>query len=65
MRDLRCMSYLGKGNATIIVAGCQDIMLKIDVEKGKIVEQVSSQLGKNVFHFWLNSFRFRPSMNIR
>ena len=45
MRDLRCMSYLGKDNSTIIVAGCQDVMLKIDVEKGRIVEEVDIRFG--------------------
>ena len=40
MRDLRCMSFLGKDNVFIIVAGCQDVMLKIDVEKGRVVEKV-------------------------
>ena len=40
MRDLRCMSYLCKDHNHIIVAGCQDTMLKIDVEKGRIVETV-------------------------
>lgn len=40
MKDLRCMSYMSKGNAEILVAGCQDVMFKIDVEKGRIVEEV-------------------------
>ena len=34
------MSYLGKDNATIVVAGCQGVMLKIDIEKGRVVQEV-------------------------
>ena len=40
MKDLRCMSFLGRDQARIVVAGCQDVMFKIDIEKGTIVEQV-------------------------
>jgi PAB-dependent poly(A)-specific ribonuclease subunit 2 len=42
MQDLRCMSYTGKGKETnqILVAGWQDQMFLIDVEKGTIVKQV-------------------------
>jgi hypothetical protein len=40
MDDLRCMGYMGTDNAFIIVAGCQGTMLKIDVEKGRVVERV-------------------------
>ena len=44
MKDLRCMSYLGKDNAMIIAAGCQDVMFKIDIEKGRVVEEVISNI---------------------
>lgn len=40
MKNLSCMSYLGKGNAFIVVAGCQSTMSKIDIERGRIVEEV-------------------------
>lgn len=40
MTDLRCMSYIGKDHAHVIVAGCQDVMLKINVEKGQVVAVV-------------------------
>ena len=40
MKNLSCMSYIGKGNAFIVVAGCQGIMLKVDIERGRIVEEV-------------------------
>lgn len=40
MKDLRCMSFTSKGTLEILVAGCQDAMFKIDVEKGRIVEEV-------------------------
>ena len=44
MKDLCCMSYLGKDNAFIIAAGRQDKMFKIDIEKGQIVEEVKCRL---------------------
>lgn len=34
------MSYTNKGNLEILVAGMQDYMFVIDVEKGAIVKQV-------------------------
>lgn len=40
MRDLRCMSFTSKGTAEIIVAGMQDTMLVIDLNKGDVVKQV-------------------------
>lgn len=40
MRDLRCIGYMGKENAFVAVAGCQDTMLKIDIEKGAVVSKV-------------------------
>lgn len=40
MTDLRCMSYMGKGQDQLLVAGCQNIMLRIDVAKGKVLEEV-------------------------
>ncbi|KAI9702842.1 MAG: poly(A)-specific ribonuclease [Candelina mexicana] len=42
MRDLRCMSYTSRGPSEILVAGCQSIMYKIDVERGRILEEVST-----------------------
>lgn len=40
MQDLRCMSFVGKEQNHLVVAGCQNGMLKIDVERGKILEIV-------------------------
>lgn len=42
MKDLRCMSFTSKGTAEIIVAGLQDMMLVIDLNKGEVVKQVST-----------------------
>ncbi|KAL9037628.1 MAG: hypothetical protein Q9180_003610 [Flavoplaca navasiana] len=39
MTDLKCMSFFGKNSSEILVAGCQSVMYKIDVEKGVIVQQ--------------------------
>ena len=36
------MSYMGKDYDTIIAAGCQNVMLKVDVEKGRVIEKVRS-----------------------
>lgn len=44
MTRLSCMSYLGKDSPEILVAGYQNIMYKIDVEKGQIIQEVSSSL---------------------
>ncbi|KAH8816153.1 PAB-dependent poly(A)-specific ribonuclease subunit PAN2 [Xylogone sp. PMI_703] len=40
MRDLRCMSYTSKGTSEILVAGVQDQMFTIDVDKGTITKQI-------------------------
>ncbi|KAL2069699.1 hypothetical protein VTL71DRAFT_14378 [Oculimacula yallundae] len=40
IKDLRCMSYTNKGTGEIIVAGLQDQMFVIDVEKGVITKQI-------------------------
>lgn len=40
MTALQCMSFLGKDASEILLAGCQNVMYKIDVEKGVIVQQV-------------------------
>lgn len=40
MTRLSCMSFLGKDSPEILVAGCQSIMYKIDMEKGQIVQEV-------------------------
>lgn len=42
-KDLKCMNFTSKGTREILVAGCQDRMFKIDVEKGVITETVSVQ----------------------
>lgn len=39
-KDLKCMNFTSKGTREILVAGCQDNMFKIDVEKGTITDSV-------------------------
>ena len=34
------MTFLGKSNSEILVAGSQNVMFKIDVERGRIIEKV-------------------------
>ncbi|GJN82195.1 PAB-dependent poly(A)-specific ribonuclease subunit PAN2 [Purpureocillium lilacinum] len=43
MKDLRCMSFTSKGTAEIIVAGLQDKMLVIDLNKGEVVKQIPTE----------------------
>lgn len=40
MKELRCMTFTSKGTAEILVAGEQDKMLVIDVNKGEVVKVV-------------------------
>lgn len=43
MKDLRCMSFTSKGAAEIVVAGWQNVMFVIDVNKGEIVKHVATE----------------------
>jgi PAB-dependent poly(A)-specific ribonuclease subunit 2 len=49
MTELRCMSYTSKGTSELLVAGLQDIMFTIDVEKGTVTKQVRSIEGSTPF----------------
>jgi PAB-dependent poly(A)-specific ribonuclease subunit 2 len=40
-QDLQCMSFTAKGTHELVVAGGQDTMFKIDVEKGTVTQVVS------------------------
>ena len=61
MRNLSCMSYMGKGNAFIVVAGCQNVMQKIDVERGRIVEEVC--MAVSTYRLYTHCPRSLLSMN--
>lgn len=41
MKNMQCMSFTSKGATEILVAGLQDQMFVIDVEKGTITKQVA------------------------
>jgi hypothetical protein len=41
-KELRCMSFTLKGMQEILVAGAQDVMFKVDAEKGTVTETVRS-----------------------
>ncbi|KAG0651296.1 Poly(A)-nuclease deadenylation complex subunit 2 [Hyphodiscus hymeniophilus] len=43
MKDLRCMSYTSKGTSEILVAGLQDVMFSIDVDKGNVTKQIPTK----------------------
>ena len=49
MRNLCCMSFLGKESCEILVAGCQSVMYKIDVERGKVIQEVKCKGKITVF----------------
>jgi PAB-dependent poly(A)-specific ribonuclease subunit 2 len=40
MKDLRCMAFTSKGVHEILVAGCQELMYKVDVDKGLVTSTV-------------------------
>jgi PAB-dependent poly(A)-specific ribonuclease subunit 2 len=40
MKDLYCMSFTSRGTSEILVAGYQDSMFVIDLNKGEITKQV-------------------------
>lgn len=42
-QDLQCMNFTSKGTREILVAGCQDKMCKIDVDKGIVTDTVREQ----------------------
>lgn len=44
MEDLHCMSYTSKGTSELLVAGLQDQMFTIDVDKGVVTAQVVAVL---------------------
>ena len=46
MKDLRCMSFTSKAANEILVAGLQDQMFTIDINKGEITKTVPSLLAK-------------------
>ncbi|KAH6232247.1 PAN2-PAN3 deadenylation complex catalytic subunit PAN2 [Parastagonospora nodorum] len=37
-KDLKCMNFTSKGTREILIAGCQEQMFKVDVEKGIVVD---------------------------
>ncbi|KAL9603784.1 MAG: hypothetical protein Q9219_000893 [cf. Caloplaca sp. 3 TL-2023] len=43
MTDLQCMSFLGKDAPEVLVAGCQGVMYRIDIDRGVIVKEVSAR----------------------
>ncbi|KAH7135765.1 PAB-dependent poly(A)-specific ribonuclease subunit PAN2 [Dendryphion nanum] len=42
-QDLKCMNFTSKGTREILVAGCQDNMFKIDVEKGIVSDTLAAE----------------------
>ncbi|KAF1965711.1 PAB-dependent poly(A)-specific ribonuclease subunit PAN2 [Bimuria novae-zelandiae CBS 107.79] len=41
-KELQCMNFTSKGTREILVAGCQEKMFKVDVDKGAIVEDLAT-----------------------
>jgi hypothetical protein len=44
------MSFTSKGTSELLVAGLQDLMFTIDVEKGTVTKQVCLLYGMQLFH---------------
>ncbi|OCK74303.1 PAB-dependent poly(A)-specific ribonuclease-like protein subunit pan2 [Lepidopterella palustris CBS 459.81] len=42
-KDLRCMNFTSKGTREVLIAGCQDEMFKVDVDKGVLVETIPAE----------------------
>jgi hypothetical protein len=61
MKDLRCMSFTSKGTSELLVAGLQDVMFTIDIEKGTVLKQVYAPAVPYNFSKTYTSSRFlRP-----
>lgn len=43
-KDLQCMSFTSKNANEVLVAGQQDTMFKVDLEKGTITETVLARI---------------------
>ncbi|KAK4189398.1 ubiquitin carboxyl-terminal hydrolase-domain-containing protein [Podospora australis] len=43
MKDMKCMSFTSKGTAEILVAGWQDTMFVVDVNKGEITKKLPAE----------------------
>ncbi|KAK8037895.1 PAB-dependent poly(A)-specific ribonuclease subunit PAN2 [Apiospora phragmitis] len=43
MKELRCMTWTSKGTAEILVAGEQDKMFVVDVNKGEVTKQIPTE----------------------
>ncbi|KAF2737040.1 PAB-dependent poly(A)-specific ribonuclease subunit PAN2 [Polyplosphaeria fusca] len=41
--DLKCMNFTSKGTREILVAGCQDRMFKVDVDKGAVTDTLAAE----------------------
>lgn len=65
MTDLYCMSFTSKGTSEILVAGAQDTMFVVDVNKGEILKQAGPMAppGRPNLTFPTNSSSFLPSIS--
>jgi hypothetical protein len=57
------MNFTSKGTREILVAGCQNRMFKVDVEKGAIIETVSVGTSTSLPSM-LTPHSFQPKLNI-
>lgn len=62
MKDLRCMSFTTKDAKEILVAGLQDVMFIVNVEKGEITKTVRFSFGEGIN--MLIAYRFLPRITI-
>ncbi|KAI6783498.1 ubiquitin carboxyl-terminal hydrolase family protein [Emericellopsis cladophorae] len=43
MKDLKCMSFTSKGTAEVLLAGLQEVMLVVDLNKGEVTKQIPTE----------------------
>lgn len=65
MTNLRCMSFLGKDSPEILVAGIQNTMYKIDVERGQVIQEVQYFHSERSNATGLRTLRFLQSTTIQ
>lgn len=49
MENLRCMTFISKSSSEVLIAGLQDTMLLVDLQKGEISKRV-------LYHLFSPSF---------
>lgn len=51
MRDMACMAFVDKGNS-LLIAGSQELMLKVNVANGEVIQQIPTLLRYMMMRQW-------------